>query len=249
MSAVHLPDRRRKPMFMALYIGILLALIECARLGVSGLIVEVAQVESDRWENRTRARTMADLNRVANYFSDGLGYVPTNPWALEGLGVIDLARVRVSKAPTEALDFAVQAHSRFRAALKERPTSPFLWANLAMSKLYLDQIDTEFSLALRHADELGPWEPGSQQVVLFAGLATWEKLDVAQRRAIERVVERGALRNSSRMFEIVRMYRRLDLVCTLSGYDAVASAECKKTAAPLTPVKLPGREKRQGQPR
>lgn len=175
---------------------------------------------------------MAEINRVAGYFSDSLGYAPENPWASEGLGALDLARVRLSKAPAEALAFSKDAHARFREGLRQRPTSPFLWANLALSKVYLDEMDDEFLVALRHADELGPWEPGTQQIVLFAGLAAWDKLDAWQRRALSRVVERGGRRNAPKMFEIVKSYRRFDLVCGLNGYDAVAGADCRKAAEP-----------------
>ena len=205
-------------------------LLQSARLGVSGLIVELAQIEMDRWPASSRAQPMAEVNRVAGYFSDSLGYAPNNPWALEGLGALDLARIRLSMAPAEALAFAKDAHARFRAALRQRPASPFLWANLALSKMYLDEMDDEFLAALGHANELGPWEPGSQQVVLFAGLAAWDKLDAGQRRALSRVVERGGHRNALKMFEIVKSYRRFDLVCGLTSYDAVAGAECRKAA-------------------
>jgi len=175
---------------------------------------------------------MSEVNRVAGYFSDSLGYAPDNPWALEGLGTLDLARVRLSKVPAEALTFAKDAHRRFRAALHQRPTSPFLWANLALSKLYLDELDEEFLGSLRRADELGPWEPASQQVVLFAGLAAWGKLDAVQRRALTGVLERGGKRNALKMFEIVKSYRRFDLVCGLKDYDVVGRADCRKAAEP-----------------
>ncbi len=203
---------------------------ESARLGVAGLIVELAQVEMDRWNISIRPPPMTEIDRVAGYFSDSLGYMPDNPWALEGLGRLDLARMRASRAPAEALAFARDARKQFREALRQRPTSPFLWANLALSKLYLDEIDAEFFAALRYADELGPWEPSTQQVVLFAGLAAWERLEAEQRESLARVVERGSQRNALKMFEIVKNFRRIDLVCGLSGYHAIAGAECRKTA-------------------
>ena len=180
-----------------------LVIFQSARLGLSGLIVELAQIEMDRWTFSKRPQPMAEVSRVAGYFSDSLGYAPNNPWALEGLGTLDLARVRLSNAPAEALAFAKDAHGRFRAALRQRPTSPFLWANLALSKVYLDEMDDEFLAALGHADELGPWEPGTQQVVLFAGLAAWDKLDAGQQRALSRVVQRGGRRNALKMFHWV----------------------------------------------
>ncbi|MEI6722233.1 MAG: hypothetical protein WCO67_15825, partial [Betaproteobacteria bacterium] len=118
-------------------------------------------------------------------------------------------------------------------ALRQRPTSPFLWANLALAKLYLDEVDAEFLAALRHADELGPWEPASQQVVLFVSLAAWAKLDPKHRRATALVIERGGVHNALKMFDIVKSYGRIELVCGLKGYDVAAGPACAKAAAAM----------------
>ena len=117
---------------------------------------------------------MAEISRVANYFSDSLGYAPDNPWALEGLGALDLSRMRASRMPRQALAATRDAHARFRQALLQRPTSPFLWANLALTKLYLDEIDgelrselipvvwlTQFAVRFRYPGE--PEEPGVEE--------------------------------------------------------------------------------------
>jgi hypothetical protein len=217
--------------------------IQSAQLGLSGLLVEKAQREVDRWSVVARPQPMREASRVAGYFSEGLGYAPGNPWALEGLAALDLARMRLSKDPAEALAFTKDARVRIHEALHQRPTSPFLWANLALAKLYLDELDEEFFTALRHADELGPWEPGSQQTVLFASLAAWESLNPAQKRAVGAIVERGEVRNSLKIFEILKIYRRFDLVCARAGYDAVAGVECRKISAPpkSDPPKTGGR--------
>jgi hypothetical protein len=121
-----------------------------------------------------------------------------------------------------------EARTRFRQALFQRPTSPFLWANLALAKLYLDEIDAEFFAALRHADALGPWEPIVQQMTVFAGLAAWQQLDPGLRQVLVRTLERGALRNAEKLAQIVRSYRRFDLICGNSNYSLVVKDECVK---------------------
>lgn len=195
-------------------------------MGVAGRIVELAQLEVDRWAGGRAPRGGAEVARVADYFSESLRYTPANPRALEGLGAVDLGRIRLSRSPAEALAFTRQANMRFREALRVRPTSPYLWANLALSKLYLDEVDDEFFSALKNADELGPWEPASQQTVLFASLAAWDRMGAAQRLAVRRAVERGGYRNALKVFEIVKKYRRFDLVCGLASYDPVAAGSC-----------------------
>jgi hypothetical protein len=222
---------RRNAAFLLLFFVLTLITVQSARMGIAGLIVELAQREADRLFTLPKAANMSELDRVAGYFSDSLAYAPNNPWALEGFGTQDLARMRQSRRPREALFLAKDARARFREALVQRPTSPFLWSNLALAKLYLDEIDDEFFQALLNADALGPWEPATQQVVLFAGLGAWQRLDARLREVLAGVVERGGARNGQKMFEIVKSYRRFDLVCHLTSYHAVAGVDCPKEAA------------------
>ncbi len=222
------PGRRTASALVAALVLLAVVAVQSARLGTSGLIVELAQKEIARWSSAPRSQSMANVNRIADYYADSLWFVSDNPRALEGLAALDLARMRLSTEPKEALAFTRDARRRLREALRERPASPYLWANLALSKLYLDEIDAEFNFALRNADELGPWEPATQQVVLFVALAAWHRLDSTLRDSTARVVERGGVRNSLKMFEIVKNYRRYDLVCGLRSYDVVAGTDCRR---------------------
>ncbi|MBS0335292.1 MAG: hypothetical protein JSS40_00410 [Proteobacteria bacterium] len=229
------PGRRtvawRRAGLLALAGILVLVAARSAQLGVSGLVVELAQQEVTRWTSSPRRQSMREVSRIADYYADSLAYAPGNPWALEGLGALDLMRMRLSTVPGEALAYTKDAKLRFREALRQRPTSPFLWANLALAKLYLDEMDGEFFAALRHADELGPWEPKTQQAVLFVSLAAWDKLDPGQRRAVAAMVERGGVHNALKVFEIVKSYRRFDLICGVNSYDVVAGAECRRAGA------------------
>ena len=215
---------------MALFILLAVTAVLCARLGVGGLFVQLGQMEIERWESESRPPSMEEVKHAARFFSDSLAYDSGNAWALEGAGALALAKMRASRIPREALAATKDAHQRFRQALLLRPTSPFLWANLALTKLYLNEIDGELLAALRHADELGPWEPTVQQTVLFVGLATWQELDPEMRTSLARTLERGALRNRQKLFEIVKSYRRFDLVCAIREYAPVAAADCRKAA-------------------
>ena len=215
---------------MALFILLALAAAQCARLGAAGLFVQLAQGEIDRWTPASRTPRLAEVRLAAKYFSDSLEYASDNPWALEGLGALELTRMRASRIPREALAVTRSARVRFRQALLQRPTSPFLWANLASTKLYLNEIDDELLTALRHADALGPWEPTVQQTTLFVGLAVWRDLDPDLRQALVRTIERGALRNAPKMFEIVKSYGRFDLICAIEKYKPIAGPDCAKAA-------------------
>ena len=224
---------------MAGYIGIfvLLALTaaQCARLGMAGLLVQTAQFEADQLAAAAKKPSMAQITRAANYFTESLEYAADNPWALENAGALDLAKMRASVNPRQAYAAARDARARFRRALAQRPTSPFLWANLALAKLYLDEIDDELLAALRHADELGPWDPSVQEKVLFVGLAVWPELDPGIRQSLARSIERGGARNAQGMLKIVKSYARFDLVCTIEQYRRVAGPDCRNVAETAKP--------------
>jgi len=220
---------------VALMLILLAITFQSARLGMAGMISELGQREVDRWTASPRPRDMREVSRVARYFTDSLDYWPDNPWALERLGALDLARMRLSTIPHQAVAYTWAARLRYREALRQRPTSPYLWANLALSKLYLDQIDSEFFTALRNADELGPWEPATQQTVLFLGLAAWEKLDPALRQMVSGVLERGAVHNSAKIIEIVKSFGRLELICAMKAYHMGMGAACRKIGQTANP--------------
>ena len=217
-----------KAVCIAIFAVLALIAVQSARMGVAGLTVELAQSEVNRWAATPARRGLGELNRVAGYFSESLGIIADNPWALEGLGARDLARVRVSRTPAEAVAFTRDSHLQFRRALQQRPTSPFLWANIARSKLLLDEIDEDFFKAMRYADELGPWEPASQQMVLFAGLAAWAKLDPGLQQSMSGILRRGSLRNAPKLYEIVKSYMRFDLVCGIGEYNSIAGPDCRR---------------------
>jgi hypothetical protein len=215
---------------VALFLFLALMAVQSARLGASALLDQMAQSEFDRWNLAKQSGGVTALDRAEDSLAASLKILSGNPWALEHAGALDLARMRATIDPREALAAAQGAHDRFRQALLQRPTSPFLWANLALSKLYLDQIDDEFFTALRHAGELGPWEPAVQQTTLFVGLATWDRLDSELRRALVHTVERGASRNAGNIYQIVKSYRRLDLVCGIKKYNDLSGLECNRAA-------------------
>lgn len=181
--------------------------------GISNYYVQLARQEIDRWAASGQRFRGDEWTRVVQYLTESLRYSPNNAWSLEETGSFELRRMRAATDPASAIAAARGANTHFHMALVERPTSPFAWANLALSKLYLDELDDELFAALRHADELGPWEPEVQQSVLFVGLATWHKLDAAQRAAMVRTMARAMRRDAPRVTEIVKSFNRLDLLC------------------------------------
>ena len=228
------PPRWCKAAAAALFVVLVLIALQAIGLGVSGLFAQLAQNEMEGSATGAGPTRTRDAGRIEQHLYTSFRYASGNPWTLEQMGTLNLARMRASRVPREAVALTRDARLRFRQALSQRPTSPFLWANLALAKLYLDEFDAEFNAALRHADELGPWEPIVQQVVVFAGLAAWQQLEPGVQQALVRTLERGALRNAEKMIQIVKSYRRFDLICDISQYNSIVGRECAKK-----PLKFP----------
>ena len=170
--------------------------------------------------------------RAMTYLTDSLRYSPRNPWTLEEMGALQLRRTRGptdSRLPMVAVR---SANVNFHMALRERPTSPVAWANLALTKLYLGEQDDELFAALRHADELGPWEFEIQQLVLFVSLAAWDKLGTDQRAATVRTLERAAQRDAEKTVKLVGSFKRLDLLCDIKNAKLKVEEACSRLRKP-----------------
>ena len=227
MTAISKLSRR------AAYAGALILILGClawkaGKEGISSLYVEAAHKEINRWATPGQRFRGDEWTRVMQYLTDSLHYSPNNAWSLEEMGAFQLRRMRAATDPALATAAVRSANAHFHLALIERPTSPFAWANLALSKLYLDELDDELFAALRHADELGPWEPEVQQSVLFVGLAAWNKLGTAQRVAMGRTLERAVQRNASIVTEMVKGFNRLDLLCAINNSKLRMEGRCSR---------------------
>ncbi len=71
----------------------------------------------------------------------------------------------------------------FRAASRVRPTWPANWTALAYAKLYLLELDGEFTHALEQARNLGPTRLAINRSRAEIGLIAWPQLDTQQRQA------------------------------------------------------------------
>ncbi len=223
---------------------ILLALVAwlSAGLGSAGLQVHLATRETERLKPAPFPADRDAIRRATDHYVAGLLHAPGNPWALEGLGMMALRTMRSASGKQQAVAAARDARRYFREALRERPVSPSLWSNLALSTLYLAEFDEEFHTALRHSDALGPWEPGIQQSLVFMGLRAWDGLDAGLRKTLAGAVERSAYRNADAMYRIVKSYGRFDLLCNNDRYRNLVGPDCRIRPADIRPPlrKKPG---------
>jgi hypothetical protein len=200
--------------------------VKAGKEGLSNFFVQSAHLEIGRWSEPGHHTQGDEGTRVTQYLTKSLHYSPTNPWSLEEIGTFQLREMSTATDAQLAVAAARSANAYFHRALMERPTSPFAWANLALSKLYLDEQDDELIQALGRAEELGPWEPEVQQTVVFVGLAVWNRLNPAQQAAVVRAMGRGAQRNAGKIAEIAKSFNRIDLFCATNNGTSQGGEAC-----------------------
>jgi hypothetical protein len=93
------PQPWRKVVAVALFLVLALIALLVAGLGVSGLFAQMAYVETER-SGAAAARIGAqEVGRIEQHLFNSLRYAPGNPWTLEQMGVLDLAKMRASTVP------------------------------------------------------------------------------------------------------------------------------------------------------
>ena len=228
------PYKLRRFVAAALILLVTAHVLLAAREGLSNLFAYMAYIELTPAASVTPATTAtaARSARALQNLETSLRHSPRNAWALEMLGEEQLRQARHYAQSSDILGAfnartaARSANSRLHQALLERPTAPSIWANLALSKLQLGEIDAELFQILRWADELGPWEPDVQNIVIEASLVSWAWLEPDQREAVVRTMLRGAQRNPGNIARIAKNYNRLDLLCAINLREAVSRSGC-----------------------
>lgn len=216
----------------ALILLLLLLALKAAMEGVSNFYAQSAYMEIGRWSRPGFVPAGDEGPRVTGYLNQSLDYSPGNPWPLEQLGTLQLSGIGALRDAQLAMAAAQNASAGLRKALVARPTSPFAWANFALSKLALGEYDEALFQAIERAEELGPWEPEAQQAVIFAGLTVWTRLAPAQQAAVVRAMQRGAQRNPAKIAQLAASFSRIDLFCALSYSGTQGREICSQTSKP-----------------
>lgn len=142
----------------------------------------------------------------------------------------DMHALSVAELPVwepEAKKHTRAALDYYREAISRRPSWPYTWANLAVVKFRLAELDHEFFSALERAAVLGPWEPQIQKTVADLGLAAWEVLPEETRAQVRANLERGIHRQGEAVVRLALRHRRTELVAPLVQGDAHLEAVLK----------------------
>ena len=170
------------------------------------------------WEAKRRQPSVEEWTGVHDLLRAARELDPGQPNYLE-----DLARLYENRAlPLKAGDPLAQRDLRQaleyqREAIQRRPGSPYTWANIALLKAPLPELDGEFERALRNAARLGPWEPQVQIALAEAGFRHWDALAPETRAALRANTARALRWQDAKLFDLARRTGHLDVLCAIPG--------------------------------
>lgn len=178
-------------------------------------------LDDDEWDE-----LRADL-------SYALEHDPDNPNIHEYLALAIEGRfAEFAPESKEAMPSRREAYAHYKKAISLRPTGPFAWVNLALVKYRLGETDDEFYHALHKADELGPWEPGVQRIIVDIGLHYWNSLSRNEKKFVLNIIEKSlrhtAHQHSIDVLDLSKRYGSLELVCLIHEDIEYVNQYCKK---------------------
>jgi len=184
-----------------------------ARQALSDVYTHTAALEIEAWSRPGFKRDAEALPQVIERLERALATAPGNVWALEFMGPMQFETARRATDPHIAVAAARASHASSRRALQQRPMASQTWANLALAKQSLNEIDAEFFTALEQSARYGPWEPPVLLLGLQLGLGAWDRASPAQREGILQMRDRAAWRDLGSVNRIARDYSRPELAC------------------------------------
>jgi hypothetical protein len=188
-------------------------------------------IQIDSWSQPGRKFRGDELSRAIAGAARSLEIAPESAFALEEMGALQVSRLRSAVDPQVAVAAARAAHAYFKSSLLRRPSSPNAWANLALAKFYLVEIDAELFDALARSAEYGPWEPQSQLTALFVGLGVWNQASAAQREMILAIRDRAVLRSAEEVTEMAKGFNRPELGCAKNTPKSAGGRACPRAPA------------------
>ncbi|MBL8511082.1 MAG: hypothetical protein JNM52_05505 [Betaproteobacteria bacterium] len=164
-----------------------------------------------------------DWQAAYTELEQSLRWDTSNPAIVEQMGTLWVMRGNVGNTIHTSYTEAVRY---FERAAVLRPTSPYIWANLAWVKYQLGEVDNVFYSALANAINMGPWEREVQMIATDLGLALWDEMPQTLRPMLLQIVQNGQQRYATEIGQIAARRGKLGLVCR---FDNMAkSKQCEQ---------------------
>ena len=197
-----------------LIVALAALLYAAARAGLADVRSKSPRAEIARWTKAQKAPQLPHWRAALEAMRTARELEPANASLTETSGrIYDWAAFGQSDRNPAAMAFRRQALAHFRTTARQRPTSPYTWANVALMKSRVGELDAEYFGALRNAAFLGPWEDEVQLILAEATLQNWRALPEDIRTLAAQNVERASLRQAKDLVQIARTHKQLALVC------------------------------------
>lgn len=205
---------------VVLIAGLLTITYFAGRRGLADVVAQEPRYEIERWQIGKSAPDSVRLNSLQAELHKAWNLDPGNPNLLDDLGRFHAARVaRDQPHDMEAREARQKSLTYFRQALELRPTSGHTYANVALSKFRLGEIDQEFTWSMEQALHRSPWEPQVQLIAIELGIASWQALSDSTRQKLRQAIRsqgQWKLANQKpQLLSLFKRYRRSDLNCLL----------------------------------
>lgn len=112
-----------------------------------------------------------------------------------------------------------------RRALQIRPSSPYLWDQLFVSKTELEQFDDKLAQVMQRTLVMGPWESAVQYDIAFIGMDHWDKLSPAAQQVVLTAAEKTLViekKNEYPLFKDLQEQTNINKICNAAGTMAKA---------------------------
>lgn len=195
-------------------LGLVLLAIDAAWHGVAAARALSGQMARDEWL-RNPAR-MSHWTDAYAHLAAAARMDPDNPLVTTDIGMLTAEMALQPAAGRLGTPLRRESLGVFRKVVRQRPTWPFAWGQIAVLKYNLGEFDPEFSDALRRTAELGPAEPDLQRMVVEIGLGEWARLGTGERAAVTGMLRRGLEMDRAGMYGTIRRIGRQPVVCETS---------------------------------
>ena len=174
----------------------------------------------ERWRSDKITLNDDDWDKLRADLSYALKHDPDNPDIHEYLALAIEGRFAdIAPENNQAMSSRREAYAHYKKSISIRPTSPFAWVNLALVKFRLGETDDEFYYALHKADELGPWEPGVQRVIVDIRLYYWNSLSPDEKKFVLHIIDKSLnhviRKHSMDVLKLAKHYGALQTVCLI----------------------------------
>ena len=217
---------KKWPAVLLLFVMLTLIFISFNRV-VGGFNEYLLSKHLTYWNEQEDDPTVADVVKMERFYQTAIDNMPHDPALLQLGGHLSEWQAYIAEDDHKEQYFS-EALVRYRLSIKERPTWPYTWFDLAKAKIRASEVDDEFKSALRTTMRLGPNERKLQIGILQLGLLTWIELDEQTQGIVMGVVNVVMQREPKKLYLAVEKYNRVELLCSLVSGDVWLDLECSK---------------------